>query len=193
MSAVAVVLAAEPGEGFETSRFLSQVNGVPLLETTVSEVIRWPVDDVVVVLGSDGDEIVEQIDLATATIIIDPGWDEGQASPIRVALDHVTRDRSVDLVVLARGDQPGIESSVVEALLDAAREVDVDAVVPKYRYANGWPVVIGPTLWDRFLSAEGRIDVLDMIATHARSTKEVWVDHLEPLVMASRDDLPGRG
>ncbi len=189
MSIVAVVLAAEPGEGFDSSKYLADVQGVSMLEGIVNEVARWPIDDVVVVLGSDGEEIVERTDLGTATIIIDPGWSEGQASPIRVALDLITRDRSVDLIVLVRGDQPGVDGAVAEMLINVAREAGVDAVVPKYRYAKGWPVVIGPALWDRFLSIEGSLDVLDVIATHANTSEEVWVDHLEAHVVAVRDDL----
>lgn len=189
MSTVAVVVAAEPGEGFEGSKYLTVVHGTPMLEGIVREVARWPVDDVIVVLGSDGEQIVEQADLGTATIIIDPGWSEGESSPIRAALDLVTRDRSVDLIVLVRGDQPGVEGSVAEALIDVARQADADAVTPKYRYAQGWPVVIGSSLWDRFLSIEGGLDVHDVIASHANTREEVWVDHLEPRVIAAQDDL----
>ena len=189
MSTVAVVLAAEPGTGFEGSKYLANVHGAPMLETIVSSVAAWPVDDVVVVLGADGDEIVERADFATATIIIDPGWSEGEASPIRAAMDLVTRDRSVDLIVLVRGDQPGVEGSVVESLIDMARSSDVDAVTPKYRYAMGWPVVVGPGLWDQFMSIEGNLDVHDVIATHANLKEEVWIDHLEPTIIRVHDDL----
>lgn len=189
MSTVAVVLAAEPGEGFEGPKYLSEIHGVPMLEGIVRDVARWPVDDVVVVLGSDGDEIAERADLGDATIIIDPGWSEGEASPIRVALDLVTRDRSVDRVVLVRGDQPGMEASVIDSLINVAADTEADAVTPKYRYADGWPVVIGPGIWNHFLSIEGSFDVLDVVATHAHTKEEVWVDHLEPPVISVRDDL----
>jgi molybdenum cofactor cytidylyltransferase len=191
MSTVAVVLAAEPGAGFEGSKYLADVDGSPMLEVIVSAVAGWPVDDVVVVLGADSDEIVERADFATATIVIDPGWSEGDASPIRAAIDLVTRDRSVDLIVLVRGDQPGVEDSVAETLIDTARSSDADAVTPKYRYATGWPVVIGPGLWDRFMSIEGNLDVHDVIVTHANDQEDVWIDHLEPKIIRVHDDLSG--
>lgn len=189
MSIVAVVLAAEPGEGFEHSKYLADVHEAPMLESIVDDVAGWPVDDVIVVLGSDGEEVADRADLGGATIIIDPGWSEGGASPIRAAFDLVTRDRAVDFVVLVRGDQPGVERSDVEALMDVAHESGADATMPKYRYAVGWPVVIGPGLWARFLSLEGGLEVHDVIATHANSTEEVWVDHLEPQVIDTWDDL----
>ena len=160
-----------------------------MLESIVSGVSRWPVDDVIVVLGSDAEEITRRADLGTGTIIIDPGWGEGEASPIRAALDLLSRDRSIDLVVLVRGDQPGIEGALAEALIDVAREGGVDSVTPKYRYARGWPVVIGPALWDRFLSIEGTLDVHDVIATHGKAVEEIWVDHLEPTIVVTPEDL----
>jgi CTP:molybdopterin cytidylyltransferase MocA len=189
MSTVAVVIAAEPGEGFEGSKYLASVHGAPMLESIVRGVAQWPVDDVVVVVGSDGEDIVRSSDLGEATIIIDPEWSEGMASSMRAALDLVTRDRSVDIIVLVRGDQPGVERSVAEALIDAARESGADAVVPKYRYATGWPIVIGPGVWETFLSIEGDLDVHDVVATHARATEEVWVDHLAPPVIVAPGDL----
>jgi molybdenum cofactor cytidylyltransferase len=189
MSTVAVVLAAEPGAGFEGSKYLVDVHGAPMLQTIVNTVAAWPVDDVFVVLGADGDNIAERIDFAGATIIIDPEWSEGEASPIRAAMDLVTRDRSVELIVLVRGDQPGVEYSVAETLIDTARNSDADAVTPKYRYATGWPVVIGPGLWDRFMSIEGNLDVHDVIVTHANDREDVWIDHLEPKIIRVHDDL----
>ena len=100
----------------------------------------------------------------------------------------MTRDRSVDRVILVRGDQPGIEHDVAELLIESAQD-DADAIVPKYRYAQGWPVIIGVSLWDRFLSLEGSVDVLDVVASHAHVVQEVWVDHLEPHVVVTKDDL----
>ena len=189
MSTVAVVLAAEPAEGFVIPRYLADVHGAPMLEGVVKLVLKLPVDEVVVVLGSQAEEIVERIDLGRATIVIDPGWAEGGASPMRAALDLVTRDRAVDHVVLVRGDQPGIEREIAESLIEVAQDADADAVVPKYRYARGWPVVIGAALRDRLLSLEGSLDVLDVIASHAKTVQEVWVDRLEPHVVATKDDL----
>ncbi len=65
-----------------------------MLEGIVSDVFGWPVDDVVVVLGSDADEIAERVDFKSATIIIDPGWNEGASSPIRVLSAWSFRFRS---------------------------------------------------------------------------------------------------
>jgi len=190
MSIVAVVLAADQGEGFVQPKYLTMVQGTPLLEGVIHEAKQWPVDEVIVVLGSDGELIADGMNVNDMSIIIDPEWEEGGASPLRAALDLVSRDRSIDLVVLARGDQRGIGSDLVGSLIAAAREASADVVVPKYRYARGWPVVIAPALWSFFLGLEGPVDVHDVIKTHAQNVEELWIDHLAPPIIDNADDIP---
>ncbi len=190
MSIVAVVLAADQGEGFDQPKYLTVVQGTPLLEGVINEVTQWPVDEVIVVLGSDGEVIADSVKRDDVSIVIDPEWGEGEASPLRAVLDLVSRDNSIDLVILARGDQRGVGSDVVGSLVDVALETSADAVVPKYRYARGWPVVIAPVLWRIFLGLEGTIDVHDVIKTHARNVEEIWIDHLGPAIIGDADDIP---
>ena len=190
MSIVAVILAADHGQGFPTPKYLSPVRGSTLLDAVVADATSWPVDEVMVVLGADAQEVEAGADLKGVSVLVDPEWAEGAASPIRAALDLLSRDRGVSHVLLARGDQPGIGAGVGDRIAAAASAERVDAVVPKYRYALGWPVAVARSLWDVFLGLEGAIDVHDLIATHASSTHEVWFDHLSPAVITGVDDLP---
>jgi len=189
MSTIAVVLAADAGDGFEDPKYLTLVHGVPMLQLVVDEALSWPVDEVVVVLGSDGETIAESISFKDATVLIDPEWSEGGASPLRAALDMISRTRESSLVLLARGDQPGIRPSLVGELVAVAIEKRADAVVPKFRYAKGWPVVLSSPLWTRFLGLEDSVDVHGVITTHATSAEEVWVDHIAPPILDTIDDL----
>jgi molybdenum cofactor cytidylyltransferase len=190
MSIIAVILAADRGGDFPGSKYLTPVRGVPLLEAVLADARLWPVDDVMVVLGSDADLLEDAVDLSAVSVVVDPEWEEGSASPLRAVLDFVSRDRSVERCVIARGDQPGVEGSIVTALLDTATRSDAAAVIPKYRYAVGFPVVIDASMWDVFLGLEGTIDILDVISNHASSIEEVWFDHLQPAPVATIDDVP---
>ena len=190
MSIVAVILAADRGQGFSTPKYLLPVRRSTLLDVVVADATSWPVDEVMVVLGADAEEVEAGVDLSAVSVLVDPEWAEGAASPIRASLDLLSRDRGVSHVVLARGDQPGIGAGDVDRIVTAARDERVDAVVPKYRYALGWPVAVARSLWDVFLGLEGAVDVHDLIATHASSTHEVWFDHLSPVVITDVDDLP---
>ncbi|MGI9667844.1 MAG: nucleotidyltransferase family protein [Acidimicrobiia bacterium] len=191
MSTIAIVLAADQGEGFPTPKYTSQIRGVTLLDRVLSDVIEWPVDEVLVVLGADAAQVEETCDLNSVSVMVDPEWQEGSAAPLRAALDLVSRDRDVRRVVLARGDQPEIGPAVVTDLLDASRSSGAEAVIPKYRYAAGWPFVVNRGAWDLFLGLEGDANVHDVLVAHGTQIEELWIDRIAPTSYASPSDLPG--
>jgi len=161
-----------------------------MLERVVADASTWPVDEVIVVLGADADAIEDACDLTQVSLVIDPEWAEGSASPLRAVLDLLSRDRNIERCVLARGDQPGVGAEIVGPLVDTAISSGAEAVIPKYRYAQGWPLVVSAALWDVFLGLEGEVNVLDVLTNHALSIEEVWLDHLPTPTLSSPDDIP---
>lgn len=190
MSTVAIVLAADPGEGFSGPKYSTPVKGVPMLDRVVSDALGWPVDEVLVVLGAQADELEAVCDLSQVSVMVDPEWAEGSAAPLRAALDLLSRDRDIRRIVLARGDQPGIGSDVVESLIETARSSGATAVVPKYRYAVGMPLVVSRGAWDLYLGLEGDMNPLDVLVAHGTVIEEMWFDRIAPTVFASPSDLP---
>ncbi|MGI9528278.1 MAG: nucleotidyltransferase family protein [Acidimicrobiia bacterium] len=190
MSTVAVILAADPGSGFATPKYLVPIRGVALLDSVIADARTWPVDGIYVVLGADAEQVSETCDLEDVTILMDPEWNEGEAAPLRVVLDLLSRDRSIRRAVIARGDQPGVTADVVASLIDTAVETQSLAVVPKYRYAIGWPVVVGRGVWDVFLGLEGEVSIHDVLVSHSVDMSEVWVDQLAPTAYESAEQLP---
>jgi CTP:molybdopterin cytidylyltransferase MocA len=148
-----------------------------MLERIVADAAGWPVDEVVVVLGPDAEKIIENTDLGEATIVIDPEWAEGMAASLRVGIDVVLRGPQAERIVVAFGDQPGV-GDIVAALLE--RAPGHTAVVPKYRYRRGWPVVLSSELWNLLLGLEGPVDLHDLLGSHTTGVEEVWFDRLEP-------------
>lgn len=190
MSTVAIILAADAAQGFSGSKYLALLRGKCLLQHVVDAAAEWPVDSVIVALGSDAEEIVDAIDFGGCTVVIDPEWAEGSASPLRAALDLASRDRVTRLCVVARGDQPGIDGATVGALIDMASDTSADAVVPKYRYAVGWPIVLDYSIWEHLLGGEGSVNLHDVVASHASTVEEVWYDRLSPQMYDKPDDFP---
>ncbi|MEN8041020.1 MAG: NTP transferase domain-containing protein [Actinomycetota bacterium] len=190
MSTVAIVLAADSGPGFPGPKYLTPIHNVPLLQHVVNDAVTWPVDDVFVVLGADAEQVIDAVDFKNLTIVIDPEWSEGAASPLRAGLDLASRNRSTRRCVIARGDQPGIDADSIGALVDAVVDAEADAAVPKYRYSVGWPVVLEFSIWEHLLGSEGSVDILDFVTSHASSVEEVWFDHLAPATYTTAEDLP---
>lgn len=190
MSIVAVLLAADAGAGFTPTKYLADVAGSTLLGRAIASASSWPVDETVVVLGADHQLVEDRSDLASTTVVVDPGWKEGLASPLRAVLDFTSRDGSITHVVIGFGDQMDVRTADVDTLVSTALDRRSDVVVPKYRYATGYPVIIRRPLWDVFVRLEGDIDIHDVIATHTTSVDEVWFDHVAPRRILGPEDLP---
>lgn len=189
MSAVALVIAADRGQDSGRPKQLLSLGNRPLLEVVVAEAYTWPVDDVVVVLGAEADEILAAIDLGSATVVIDPEWAEGTASPLRAGLDTLTRHGGHETAVLAHGDQPGVTGEIVASLLRARAEREALAAFPRYRYAPGWPIVVQDEMWPWLLGLEGDPELLDLLRSHPQRVEEVWLDRLAPSRIEVEDDL----
>ena len=187
---VAVVLANDPGSGFAGSKYLSDIGGVTLIDRSLADASVWPVDEVIVVLGPDAEEIASTLGSWDATIVIDPEWEEGLAASLRVGLDVVMRGPAADLVIISFADQPGVPANDVSALVESAE--DVAAVVPKYRYRRGFPIVLSRDVWEHLLGMEGDVDLLGLLESHPAGVAEVWFDHLEIPRIQHPEDVSAR-
>ena len=190
MPVIAIVLAADRGDGFPGPKYLTPIRGRAMIERTLEDVGAWPVDRVVVVLGADAEEVLDDAPLEDVDVIVDPEWEEGLAASLRAALDLIESEAPASFIVVARGDQPGVDASVVSALLDRAVSSGAEAVVPKYRYARGWPLVLTRSARQALLAREGALDLHSVLAAHPGTTEEVWIDRLAPSSYRSAADLP---
>lgn len=189
MKVAALVLATNPGSGFEGSKYLAPYRGSTLIEYVVSEVHQWPVDLVIVVLGPDAEEILDETDLGDSMIVIDLEWGEGEAASLRVGIDTLYRLDEYDTIVLINADQPGSRGEEILRMLEKHAESHRQAVVPKYRYAVGHPVVIGDILWSRLINMEGSAGVDQLLQAHPDWVEEVWFDRLPVKRAMTPDDL----
>lgn len=183
-----LILAADGGEAFGGSLAAAPWGDGVLVEHLVA-VATPHAESVVVVLGADADEVVATTDLRNAIVVIDLDWSEDAASSLLVGLDYLARSDDVESVVVIDGRYPQVESDVVAALLEAHGSADTPVTVPKYRYADGLPIVVDRDLWPRLMGLEGDSTVDALVRAHAEWTTELWVDQLPPRRMTSARDL----
>ena len=189
MKVAAMVLAADVGSGFVGPKHLAPFRGSTLIEHVVAEVHQWPVDEVIVVLGPNAETILDRAELGDAIVVIDLEWSEGEAASVRVGIDTLYRLDEFDTVVLTHADYPGTRADDVSQLLEHHRNGHKPAVVPKYRYVVGHPVVIGEMLWPRLISMEGTSVFDQLLATHPDWVEEVWFDRLPSKRIRTLEDL----
>ncbi|MCJ7724797.1 MAG: nucleotidyltransferase family protein [Acidimicrobiia bacterium] len=188
-STTALILAAGASRRFGRPKQLVDWHGRPLLEAVVAEVGSWPVDAVAVVLGAHEEEILDAVDFGEAMVIVNPEWEEGIASSLRSGLDAVSRDSQVARAFLVLADQPNIPAEVPPGLLDAMDWSAKPAVVPKYRYQRGNPVLVDRFLWTRLMSLDGDAGASRLFQAHPEWVHEVRFDYPAPRDIDTLEDL----
>ncbi len=160
-----------------------------LLGLVVEQARQFRLDELWVVLGAEIDMILDQVELAECGVVENPEWQEGLASSLRVGLDALTRMSKADTALILMGDQPNIDPDVVDALRAAKRKSKAMAVVPKYRYTWGNPVLVDRTLWPRLISLSGDEGAKRLLQAHPEWVEEVWLESLPPRDVDTASDV----
>lgn len=176
----ALVLAAGSSSRFGSPKQLTEWAGSTLLGHVLGRVETWPVDERWVVLGAAADEILDQVPLDGWDVVINDDFAEGLASSLRVGLDALSLHSKADAVFIALGDQPTIETHVVEELAASHARAGRVVSVPKYRYSWGNPVLVDRSLWPRLMSLEGDSGAKKLFQAHPEWVNEVWFSELPP-------------
>ena len=140
MRITAIVLAAGGSTRFGKPKQLHLHEGEPLIRRAVDAALGAGVTDVIVVLGSDAEDIASALDgIAHARTIINNDWRSGLASSIKAGLDATS---NTDGVLITLADQPLIDSTALSTLIDRFDET-YRIIASSYADTIGVPAVFG--------------------------------------------------
>lgn len=176
----ALVLAAGGSKRLGRPKQLEPWGSTTLLGHVLDRVRSFPIPEAWVVLGADLEKVLDEVDLSGFGVVENPEWEEGLASSLRVGLDALTRLSRADAAMIVLGDQPDVSKDVVVSLIEHHRRSRAMAVVPKYRYTMGNPVIVDRTLWPRLMSLEGDEGAKRLLVAHPEWVEEVWFEKLLP-------------
>ena len=176
-----VVVATEPGKGFPSCRWLLPWGGTTLLGHVLTNVRAWGLGEGLLILGEHADEVVDRVDFSGFSAIIDPEWSEGSAASLRTGFDLLQRETETTAALVVSAALPSLPTGVVNVLLAAAEDSDRPAIVPKYRYAIGEPVLLVRWLWPQLVGVERTASLANALEAHPDWIEEVWIDQLPPV------------
>jgi molybdenum cofactor cytidylyltransferase len=146
-----LVLAAGSGSRFGSPKQLAELDGRPLLEHSIKAMMAAPVGRVVVVLGSGAEEVMAQVDMHGAEVVVCRRWDEGQSASLACGLAELS---DCEAVVVTLGDQPRVSPDAIRRVI-AARGDGAAAVRATYAGVPGHPVLLERVLFERMRDVTG--------------------------------------
>ncbi|MGW4256106.1 nucleotidyltransferase family protein [Streptomyces californicus] len=141
-----VVLAAGGGRRLGgRPKALLRHRGRPLIEHAVRSLRNGGCGPLHVVLGASADEVRARTDLRGCAVSVNPVWEEGMGSSLRLGLAALSAaDADAALVLLV--DQPGIGAEAVARVRLAYRS-RTSLAAASYDGERGHPVLFGSDRW----------------------------------------------
>jgi molybdenum cofactor cytidylyltransferase len=135
----AIVLAAGASRRMGRNKALLPIDGVPMIARVVAQMRPACVDPIIVVTGHESAAIARAV--SNVEMVHNSNHERGEMlSSIKTGVEAI-RSR-VEAFFLALGDQPFINPSTLQQLIEAWRALQADVVRPTYRGKHGHPILV---------------------------------------------------
>ena len=193
-----IILAAGASRRFGSPKQLLPVNGQPLLQGAIDTALASTLSDVLLVLGSSAEAIIDTLALRQAAeqndrfgFIVANDWQHGASASLRAGLDALPDDCRAAAILL--GDQPGMTSDIIDTVLAAFAASDLPIARPVYGDAlePGHPVVIDRRLFADLTAIEGDAGARQLLAERADDVLQCILPGNAPRDIDTPEDYSG--
>ena len=158
---VGIILAAGSGSRMGSPKATIQIDGERLVDRAVAIFHDAGIKDVYVVLGA------WQGYIPGAEIVINPDWQTGMGSSLRVGIDAILKNPEYSAAIISLVDLPGMTAAAIREIADSSREI----VMGSFEGKSGHPVKFARKYWKEIMESatgdfgarnflKGRDDVL---------------------------------
>ena len=179
-----LVLAAGGSRRLGQPKQLLPFGSATLLDHTIATARSCCFDQLIVAVGGAADDVRARVDLSGADVVVNEGYGAGCSSSIAAAMDAL--DPRARLLVLLLGDQPGVTSGTVSALL--AGRGDADLAVCRYDDGRGHPIAFSREMFLALADLHGDKGVWRLLDQGGDDVVEVPVPGPVPLDVDTLED-----
>lgn len=170
----ALVLAAGESKRMGQTKQLLPFGEKTILETVIDHLMLSQVDKILVVLGSNREEIEHTINSLPVKSVYNPRFKEGMLSSVQKGFAYLPKE--VEAVLVFLGDQPMVPSSCIDQILDAYRSSEKGIVLPVYQHRRGHPILIDIKYRQEISVLDPDIGLRELIHNHPEDILEVELE-----------------
>ncbi len=170
-----IVLAAGLSRRMGRPKMVLPWGKTVVIAQVVHVMLMAGVFEIVVVTGGARESTEAALKDLPVRLVFNPRYETDEMIySLQTGLGALTRAAQATLVAL--GDQPRIELSVVRAILTAFQETDAQLVVPSYQMRRGHPWLVARPLWPALLSLQPPETIRTFFQQERRSIHFVSVE-----------------
>jgi molybdenum cofactor cytidylyltransferase len=168
-----LILAAGSSRRLGQPKQLLPYQGTILLDWVLAQAeAAEGLDEVIVVLGQAADTIRSRLRATRAKILISASFTEGCSGSYKTGMGAL--DARADAVMILLGDQPGVDTTIINQVAEDWRAQGGSIALTSYRGRHGHPMVFASTLFERLLQLQGDKAAWKILDAHPE-----WVRHVE--------------
>lgn len=167
----AIILAAGESKRMKVPKMLLPFNGKTMIEMVIENVIGSEVFRILVVLGSNSDEILGSISNLPVDHCYNENYRKGMLSSVQCGFKNLPAD--FEAVLVFPGDQPFIEPDVIDLIIKSYRETRKGIIIPVYVNKRGHPVLIDRRYADEINTLEENEGLRSLSNLHKEDVLEV--------------------
>lgn len=155
MSNIAIlILAAGSSSRMKIPKQLLPVGNKTLLGLTLENAMNSKANNVHLVLGANSEEIKNSIKDISVNIILNPNHTKGLSTSIVEGVKHI-QSKPYDAVVIMLADQPQVDTSYINKLMDTFDENPEHIIASKYSNVFGVPAIFPKSAFEQLLKLKG--------------------------------------
>jgi molybdenum cofactor cytidylyltransferase len=167
----AIILAAGASSRMGSPKQLLKWRDRSLLEHAVVNARSILKDRVIVVLGAHNGSIQTTINLDGVTSIVNPDWQVGMASSIRVGIQALPSSAAAVIIMLC--DQPLINAVHIQSLLEAWYHAPTRIVASYYHHSVGVPALFPAEFFEHLLTLKGDRGAKSILMQYETSLQKI--------------------
>jgi molybdenum cofactor cytidylyltransferase len=122
------------------NKLMAKINGKTILESVLDTALMVDLSQVIVVLGSNAEQLSELLIDYPVTQVINDEWEKGMSSSIKTGVEKLEDDINGTMIIL--GDMPGVRANDLQLLLNKFVEHEYQKIVyPARNNQQGHPVI----------------------------------------------------
>lgn len=151
-----IILAAGKSSRLGSPKQLLEYKGKNLLQHSIDTALGSHASPLVLVLGSESDEIKKQLNKDRISIIENPDWESGMASSIRCGIQKILTDfNETDAVIIMVCDQPYVSSELLNQLIITHQTSGKNIIASRYDQILGTPALFHKNMFTELIALEG--------------------------------------
>jgi len=177
----AIILAAGQSSRMNgENKLIKQINGIPLINHTLKNILGSAVDEIIIVVGYEENILKKIIGKSKKIkIIYNKDYKNGIASSIKIGLKNISKKTEAFFISL--GDMPNVNQNIYNKLIKTRNKYNKklkirhkkEIIIPTYKGKNGNPILFSKYMKEEIMKIKGDTGAKSLIELNMKKILKV--------------------